>query len=293
MKMILRIFAILLISTATFAEEISQMPNGETSPTITNIIETAEKKVVISVYECIKDSPALQKLYEYENVREVFNAKIKTYSKCDAIIKELEGINEIRKSIADAVNGDICTNLDSAEPIEPKKKLLEEIYAKSSQEYAKFFAYDETLGKFEVCLSHYNEAVTLQAISREEEARLVSRQAKRKVLEMHDLRGFYGENRNATGSNLEAMISDVENKNVTLKEVKSYGIVEESREKWELSGAIIGYIIYSFEKNYVALPFVRGITYSCDKLPYTMFKLEKKIEIPEKEYTIYILEPLE
>ena len=46
-------------------------------------------------------------------------------------------------------------------------------------------------------------------------------------------------------------------------------------------------------EKYIAIPFVPGVTYSCDKLPYKIFKLEKKIEIPKKEYSIYILEPLD
>lgn len=296
MKMMIRICAIILLSTAAFAEEISQMPVDKPT-TVTNIIETAEKKVKLNVYECIKDIPSLQTLYEYENVREIFNAKIHTHLKCDSVIKELESINETRKSIIDYVNGDICTaSLDETtgrDIVEQKKKLLEDVYSKSSQEYAKFFAYDENMGKFEGCLSKYTEIATVQEIEQEEASKKTAKDSKRKLLEMHDLSGFYGENRNATGSNIHAMISDIENKNVTLKEAKSYAVMEEGREKWELSGSIIGYLIYSYEKKFVALPFVRGISYSCDQLPYTIFKLEKKIEIPERDYTIYLLEPLE
>ena len=296
-KMITNILITILLSLLaftrqSFAEEISQLPEGVES-TATNIVENFEKKAGNNIADCIKDFPHLQKVYEYENVREIFNGKFNASSKCDSIIKELESINETRKSIADSTNSEMCINPVQDSTAEQKRKMLEDIYNKSSQEYAKFFAYDETLAKFEDCLSYYNNASTLQIIAVEEEVKKSSIRAKRKVLEMHDLLGFYGENKSATGSDISSLISDIENKNVTLKEGKSYAIIEEVREKWELSGAIIGYIIYSFEEKYIALPFVRGVSYSCDRLPYTIFKLEKKIEIPEKEYTIYLLEPLE
>ena len=297
MKMVTNILIAILLSLfaftkQSFAEEISQLPEGISS-TATNIVANFEKKAESNITDCIKDSSQLQKIYEYENVRETFNSKFNASSKCDSIIKELESINETRKSIANATSSEMCLNPTQDSAAEQKRKILEDIYNKSSQEYARFFAYDETLAKFEDCFSHYNNASTLQVIAVEEEVKKSSIRAKRKILGMHDLLGFYGENKGATGSDISSLISDIENKNITLKEGKSYAVIEEVREKWELSGAIIGYTIYSFEGKYIALPFVKGISYSCDTLPYTIFKLEKKIEIPEKEYTIYLLEPLE
>lgn len=293
MKMIINILIVMLLPLYALAEEISELPHGVAS-SVTNISNNAEVKPSDKVVlECIQYAPHLQQIYEFENVREALNGKFNASSKCDSIIKDLETLSETHKSIADVVNSEVCLNPAHDLTVEQKRKALEDIYNKSSQEYSKFFAYDETLEKFETCLSYYNKASTLQIIASEAEVKKASTKTKRKILEIHDLLGFYGENKGATGSDISSMISDIENKNITLKEGKSYAVIEEEREKWEFRSAIIGYIIYSFDGNNIALPFVKGVSYSCDTLPYTIFKLEKKIEIPEKESAIYLLEPLE
>ena len=290
--MIINIIIAILLPIYALAQEISELPQGVES-SATNIVENVEKKSSDVISDCIKDTPHLQTVYAHSNVQEILNSKFNSSSRCELITKELEHIHEAHKSIADIVNSEMCLNPVHDSTAEQKRKILEDAYNKSSQEYAKFFAYDETLAKFEDCFSHYNNASTLQILANEAETKKASAKAKRKILEIYDLLGFYGENKGATGSDIPALISDIENKNITLKEGKSYAVIEEEQTKWQFRSAIIGYIIYSFNGNHIALPFVKGVSYSCDKLPYTIFKLEKKIEIPEKESTIYLLEPLE
>jgi hypothetical protein len=289
--MIFHIFVIILISLNALSEEISQIPENYHS----NIKNIAEQKIEVetgTVAMCIKNNK-MNEIYQYDLVKELIDTKFNKPAKCDNIIKELESIADVKKQIIDVVNSDICKTNASIENAEQKRKNLEEVYNKASHEYSKFFAYDETLAKFEQCISYYNNAVTFVAIKTEEDNEKSAIKSKRKILEINDLIAFYGENTNATGSDISALIYDLENANITPKEAKKYGIIEKDLYKWELSGAIVGNLIYTSENLHIAIPFVKGKTYSCDKLPHTIFKFEKKIEIPEKDYITYLLEPLE
>ncbi len=292
-KMIIQtIVAILVLSTNSFAEEISTLPEGSPS-SVMNIVTNIEKNVAENITSCIKDDASLRNVYEYDAVKEVINKKFNEASKCEDIIKELEGIGAVKKQVTDVISGAMCAENAPVENAEQKRKSLEDIYGKLSQEYSKFFAYDENLAKFEQCISFYANAATFISIKAEEDSQKFAIREKRGILSAHGLLGFYGENKGSTGSDIVSMINDIENKNISIKEVKGYAIIEDVKEKWELSGAMVGYLIYTFKDKYIAIPLIKGISYSCDKLSYTIFKFEKKIEIPEKDYIVYLLEPLE
>ncbi len=285
---------------SVFAREISSEDfDSVRQPSVGNIEEVQANKFKKIINDCLANNGDLKNLYKIQSIASYIQRTFNESSKCSDITAELQKALLVQNTLNVLAEDKMCNiegiDISTMTPQEAAR-IKDQITSKFNgiaTDYTKYFTYTEKIAQLEYCMNYYNNYTIVEEIQKNVNEFTEELQNKQHIVKQNNLKGFYGEKRGLVGLGILSLISDLENKKITTGAAKDYAIFETSPYDWQLSGAMEGYLLYFLQEKYIAIPFVPGVTYSCDKLPYKIFKLEKKIEIPKKEYSIYILEPLD
>lgn len=281
------VFILLLAGFSVFA--------AQKLPSVGDIDAYSKSKFDIQIYKCLVNRSDLVQLYKVQSVKAYIEKKYKNSVDCSQVIPQLEKISDVQKTMIDISNRLECSDeaysktisLDDAKVIQNSMTAM---YNKIAGEYSQFFTYDAVLTNVESCINYYDDVTVAENINMEAQRKIAVMNQAQAITAQYNLVGVYGDESGAKG--LVAVISEIENGNITMKEISQYSILESTANIWVLVGAFDRNLIYSSGTVYVAIPMIQGISYSGDALPYNLFQLQKKIDIKKSRYSIYILKPL-
>lgn len=263
-------------------------------PSVSDISAHGKNKFDVQVHKCLANRSDLSALYGMQSVKSYIVGKHKTIN-CSQIVAQMEKILHVQKSMLDISNRSECAENLHAKVItfEDAKAVRDGIAAKYDEianEYTQFFTYDATLSNVESCIGYYDEVVVAENIYLEERRKVAAIQQAQEITAKYGLVGVYGDE-NGT-RDLTRVISEIENGDITIKEVSRYSVLEGAKQDWALVGAFDRNLVYSNNKVHIAIPMVKGVSYPGDALPYSLFQIQKKIDIKKNRYSIYIVKPL-
>jgi hypothetical protein len=275
-------------------------PENNALPSVKNVHDIEQEKFDAKVKSCIGSDVDLQKAYEISPVKQAIAKQFSGASLCDDIIKTLKEASGAYNKMQEIKNDAIC-NVENIDPsaltqaeVDHRKEKIEKNYNTISTQYTKYFTYTEDIAVVEMCMNYYNSFTITNEINSDFIVLSQEVEKYRRIIQAHELRGFYGEARGMLGIGIIPFVNDVQTGMVTISQASNYAIFEPIITEWELAGAMDDYLIYTHNAEvFIAIPFVSGVSYSADRLPHQLFVAEKKIEFPKKGYSIFILKPLE
>ena len=286
-KMI-RFFLILaFLSSSVFAKKIM--------PSVEDIDGTNKNKFDVGVYKCISDNAELKQIYMEETVKIVIQQKHKNATNCADIQKSLENVLIVKKSMQNIANIPECSenvnqqNITLEQAKEIQEKITEE-YNKIAQDYTQFFTYDANLSNVEGCMNFYDEFITVQNLNLAEQKKAKQLYDGNIVAQRSGLFGIYGNKNGAKGLNVT--ITEIQAKEIKLREISQYAILEYDTQNWKLVGAFDNKLVYSDGSVYIGFKIQKGLSYSADTLPHSLFQIQKKVDIKKNGYSIFIVKPL-
>ena len=286
-KMIRLLF--IIFSLSAFAAK-------KTLPSVEDMDHVNKNKFDIAVFKCISNNEELKKLYVYDTVKIIMQNKYnKAIPQCPEIFKSLERINSVQKEMHSIANMPECSEnahqqqitLDDARIVQEQ---ISNRYNAIAQEYTQFFTYDANLANVEACMNFYDEFTVAQNINIAEQNKIDQLIQAEKIASKHRLEGIYG-NDNIVKS-LEQAITDLQSNVITKKELSRYAILEYDTKNWKLVGAFDNKLVYSNGNVNIAIKIVKGVSYSTESLPYSIFQMQKKIDIKKNQYSIFLVKPL-
>lgn len=267
-------------------------------PSIQDISAIQKEKFQIKIQDCIAENQDLVQLIQIPSVQSYLSLTYTISSTCKEIKKDLQNALQIQQKMYNLSKSDIC-NISANDKVtmtikiaKQNKKNVENKIQGISQNYTKYFTYNQEMANLELCLNYYKHFTTSNNIDANIASIVNDIAAQRDIVKKHYLKGIYGEDVGLAGMGIIKAIKDIENKQVSISQIKHYAIIEMYPNKWEMVGAMGSVLIYSDGLKFISIPFIHGTTYSCDKLPHNLFTIQKKIEIPKKDYSIYSLKYL-
>ncbi len=269
-------------------------------PSVKNVHDIEKEKFDSKVKSCFEGKSDLQKAYEIPDVKQIITKKFTGASLCDDIATALKEASTAYNKMQEIKNDAIC-NVESINPssltqaeADGRKEKIESKYNAIATHYTKYFPYNEDIATVEMCMNYYNSFTITNEINNDFIALSEEVEKYRRIVQAHELKGFYREVRGMMGIGIVPFVEDVRTGMVTISQASNYAIFEPNITEWELAGAMNDYLVYTRNSEiFIAIPFVSGISYSADALPHQLFVAEKKIEFPKKGYSIFILKPLE
>lgn len=277
--------------------------NNDTPSTISSVqnINPNYNPFQDKILACIGGDFLMLDIYKYQSVQQYIQKKFNIDTKCDRITQELTNAIEIQNKIHeisaikecdfDTLDTSALTNEIAQTTLQNIQTPLKDVMP----EYTKYFIYGEDIANIEVCIDFYSNLNIAHEIKTETTEILNSDRAKiesrREIIKEHGLLSFYGESKSALG--IVPFITDVGNRILTVQQAKNYAVIELEPEMWHCSDTMRNLIIYTDGTHNIAIPMKKGIEYSCDKLPHDLFILQKKIENPKKEYSLFIFNLIE
>ena len=279
----------LILSISAFAEK-------KMLPSVQDIDSKNKNKFDIFVYKCISTDEVLKNLYMQDAIKILIHKKhnnVKT--KCSEIEQSLKQVLHVQTEINSIAKmpecmEDIDQQTISIEKIKETQSIISEKYNNVAQEYTQYFTYDANLANIEECIRFYDQLATVKSLNSQQEQRQEEFDYAKDVTLQNNLRGIYGDENGV--KNLEETISEINSKVITFKKISKYSILEYETQYWRLFGAFDDNLVYTNGTAYIAFPMKKGISYSAESLPHSLFQIQKKVDIKKNRYSVFLVKPL-
>lgn len=250
-----------------------------------------------------KKSKQFLELYQNISMQQYFSQKFNLDTRCERILQEFETaliawnrMNAMAEDIicdVEKIDTKIITKQNAETIINEIQTKFDEI----SNDYTKYFIYTPQMAKIENCITFYTDFHFLAEIKEEENKRIndmkVKLDQRRPVIQEHGFKYFYGEDAGIDNLGINAFVNDLQNHVMTVGQAKNYAIFEPNPQQWKCENTDNNLIKYTNGNNTIAVEYSRNIEPDCEKLPYDLLFLKKKIENPKKEYSLVILKFIE
>jgi hypothetical protein len=285
-----------IIILLTFFPTLSVFADKKVLPSVQDIDSKNKNKFDISVYKCIAADEALKNLYMQDAIKILIHKKHNNAgTKCSEVEKSLQQVLYVQTEINSIARmpecmEDVDQKTISIDKIKETQSIISEKYNNVAQEYTQYFTYDANLANIEECIRFYDQLATVKSLNSQQEQRQAEFDYAKDVTLQNNLRGIYGDENGV--KNLEETVYEINSKVITLKKISKYSVLEYEKQHWSLISAFDGKLVYTNGTTYIAFPMKKGISYSADSLPHSLFQIQKKVDIKKNRYSIFVVKPL-